>query len=71
MITIDSIAHRYGCLPSEVMQRATTWDLYVADIAAQHENWQYDQAQGKSGSASVPEPDQLQAMLDQVRKKSL
>jgi len=71
VITIDSIAHRYGCLPSEVMQRATTWDLYVADIAAQHENWQYEKAKGGSGSAPVPEPDQLQAMLDQVRKKSL
>jgi len=53
------------------MQRATTWDLYVADIAAQHENWQYDQAQGKSGPAPIPATEDLQSMLDQVRKKSL
>jgi hypothetical protein len=45
--------------------------LYVADIAAQHENWQYEKAKGNTGSAPIPEPDQLQAMLDQVRKKSL
>lgn len=70
MITIDSVAHRYGCLPSELMQRATTWDLYVADIAAQHENWQYEKAQGKSSNAPVPDADQLQTMLDHVRKKS-
>lgn len=70
MITIDSIAHRYGCLPSEVMQRATTWDLYVADIAAQHENWQYNKAQGIKQSAPVPTTEELQAMIDRTRNKS-
>ena len=70
MITIDSIAHRYGCLPSEVMQRANTFDLYVADIAAQHENWQYEKARGTTGSAAVPDAVEMQAMLDRVRKKS-
>ena len=70
MITIDSIAHRYGCLPSEVMQRATTWDLYVADIAAQHENWQYNKAQGIKEPAQVPTTEELQAMIDSTRNKS-
>ena len=28
---IDGLAHRYGLLPSEVLSRATTQDVYVFD----------------------------------------
>jgi hypothetical protein len=53
------------------MQRATTWDLYVADIAAQHENWQFNKAQGIKEPAQVPTTEELQAMIDRARNKSL
>lgn len=38
MITIGSLAKAYGLLPSEVMARATTFDLMVADVMATWED---------------------------------
>lgn len=31
ILTIDQLATRYGMLPSEIMQRATTFDLVMMD----------------------------------------
>lgn len=34
-------------LPSAVMQQATTFDLYVLDLATRHTNYQHQLAEGK------------------------
>lgn len=38
MITVGHIAKTYGLLPSEVLARATTYDLMVNDVCTAWEN---------------------------------
>jgi hypothetical protein len=40
MISIGHIAKTYGLLPSEVMARATTFDLMITDVYSTWENHQ-------------------------------
>jgi hypothetical protein len=51
-LTLDNLAKRYGCLPSDVWARADTLDLYVLDVSSQwskHQNEQEDlRRQGKT-----------------------
>lgn len=47
MITLDNLAMRYHCLPSEAMSRATTFDLRVLDVSAKWSKYQNDLAEGK------------------------
>lgn len=47
MLTLDNLAHRYNCLPSEAMDRATTFDLRVLDVSAKWSKYQNDLAEGK------------------------
>lgn len=42
------MAERYGILPSEVMNRATTFDLFVCDTAIGYRNYLTDKANGKA-----------------------
>lgn len=35
---IDTIAERYGLLPSEVLTRANTFDVFIADAAIGYKN---------------------------------
>ena len=73
MITLDHLAHRYQCLPSEALSRATTLDLKVLHVS---NAWQHHQHQQSQQSADVNAPkvvkkltqQQLQAMIDSVRK---
>ena len=37
---LDSLAHRYGRLPSEILSNATTQDLWVFDLASSYHNLQ-------------------------------
>lgn len=48
VILIDTMAERYGMLPSEVMQRANTFDVFVADTAIGYRNYLQDKASGKN-----------------------
>ena len=42
------MAERYGMLPSEVMQRANTFDVFIADTAIGYRNYLIDKANGKN-----------------------
>ena len=39
-LTLDTIGRRYGLLPSDVITRASTFDLAIMDIAVSYENEQ-------------------------------
>jgi hypothetical protein len=41
------LGQRYSLLPSEILNRATTFDLEVLDIALSYEQYKRDKAQGK------------------------
>lgn len=49
---IDGLGKRYGLLPSELLRRADTFDLYILDAALSFE--QYHQ-QKQSGKLPVPD----------------
>jgi hypothetical protein len=63
-VTLDSLAQRYSILPSEALNRATTFDLEVLDIAMSYEKFKHNKANGVM--PSVKEDTMLEA-LKQVR----
>jgi hypothetical protein len=44
---IDTLGKRYGLLPSEVLMRANTFDLYIMDAALTFENYHQKKANSK------------------------
>ena len=70
---LDSLATRYHCLPSEVVQRGDTLDILVMDIALDWERHQREQAEAKHSGKPAPAPkmtqSELKAMIDRVRSK--
>lgn len=70
VVSIHNLAHTYGLLPSEVMSRATTFDLYALDVATKHSKYQQEKYEGKNPSTKVarePTQDELLAMIKRVR----
>jgi hypothetical protein len=41
ILMIDSLGKRYGMLPSEVLSRGTTFDLYIMDASLTFENYHH------------------------------
>lgn len=63
MLTLDTLAHRYGMLPTEVLTRATTLDITVMDVALS-----YEAKQSRSGPKTEDYDTQdLQAMVAKAR----
>lgn len=67
VLTLDNLAHRYSCLPSEAMKRGTTLDLYVLDVSAKWSKHQQEKAEGKTPSARQPTQTEMLAMIKQAR----
>lgn len=44
---IDTLGKRYGLLPSEVIRRSTTFDLYILDAALSFEKFHHAKAENK------------------------
>jgi len=42
---LDRMGQRYGLLPSEVVQRASTWDMVIMDISLSVEKYHNDRQQ--------------------------
>lgn len=59
IVLIDTMAERYGILPSEVMGRATTFDLFICDTAIGYRNMVTDRASGRTPQAPQMTVDQL------------
>jgi len=52
---IDTLGKRYGLLPSEVLMRADTFDLYIMDAALTFENYHQKKANSKNGLGPTPQ----------------
>ena len=52
ILSLDNLAAKYHLLPSEALERATTFDLYVLDTSARWVRHQQDVADGKVASKS-------------------
>lgn len=44
-LSIDTMGQRYGMLPSEIINRASTFDLVVMDMAMTYERHQHEASQ--------------------------
>jgi hypothetical protein len=61
---IDSMAKRYGLLPSEVMCRATTFDMVIMDTA---QSWINHQQSKNSNSVPDVPLEELEEIMKGVR----
>lgn len=52
IMLIDTIAERYGMLPSRVLREATTFDLFICDAAITYRNLIQERAQN-NGNVNV------------------
>ena len=64
VLWIDTLGKRYGMLPSEVIGRANTFDLYIMDMALAFENYHHKKSMN-GGKDPVPDytTDELLAMV--------
>jgi len=65
-LTIETMAKRYKMLPSEVLERATTYDLYLMDVAMSYHNYEMQKI-NNNGVAPAPDLTE-QEMLDIMNK---
>lgn len=71
IMLIDTLSERYGILPSEVMTRANTFDVFIADTAIGYRNVIQERSMnGDKKPAPQYKQSDLQNMLDKVRAKS-
>jgi hypothetical protein len=69
ILWIDSLGKRYGMLPSEVISRANTFDLYIMDAALTFENYHHKKAMN-NGREPMPDynVDELQQMMNKAKE---
>lgn len=72
IMLIDTLGERYGVLPSEVIRRANTFDVFVADTAIGFRNMQQDRAMnaGKPVDPSSYKQEDLLQMIKDTRGTS-
>lgn len=68
-LTLDNLANRYNCLPSEALGRATTLDLMVLDLGAKWHNYQSELAQN-GGVKPTPRlsDEEMIRMIEETRR---
>jgi hypothetical protein len=70
ILMIDGLAKRYGLLPSEVLNKCSTLDLYIMDAAMSFENFHHKKAMnnGKDPTPDYSE-DELMKLLHKNRNQ--
>lgn len=66
LLTIDNLANRYNCLPSQALAQGTTFDLHVLDVSAKWNRRQQDLADGKVPEEKLTQ-EQMLAMIAHAR----
>ena len=71
MTIVDTMAQRYHLLPTEVLSRATTFDLEVMFVSQDFQHRRSQQQENAQGDKPRPKlsQDQMQAMLDRARSR--
>ena len=67
LLSIDALGKRYSLLPSEVMEKASTFDLVVLDAALGYQSYLQDKAEGKKATPKLSQEEMISA-LERVRK---
>lgn len=70
-LTVDFVAKRYGCLPSQVLQSGDSIDIKIAAFAVQHESYLANKEKDKADGKITPDlsVDEMQAMIQRVRTR--
>lgn len=68
LLSIDAIGKRYSLLPSEVMSKASTFDLVVLDAAIGFEVYLQDKAEGKKETPKLS-LDEMTKMMERTKQK--
>jgi hypothetical protein len=69
LLTLDNLANRYNCLPSQALANGTTFDLHVLDVSAKWSKRQDEISNGKAPSAKQPTQEEMLAMIERVRSE--
>ena len=62
ILTIETMAKRYSLLPSEVLSRCNTLDLYIMDAAIAYHNYKTNKVSGDTPQESMSEDEMLAIM---------
>jgi hypothetical protein len=64
ILQVDGLGKRYGLLPSEILSRGNTFDLYIMDCALTFENYHNKKA-ANNGKDPIPEykPSELEEIF--------
>jgi hypothetical protein len=65
ILQVDGLGKRYGLLPSEVISRGNTFDLYIMDCALTFEDYHHKKAMNKG---KEPAPQYTSDQLLQIFK---
>lgn len=68
LLSIDALGKRYSLLPSEVMSKASTFDLVVLDASLGYQSYIQDKADGKKPTPKLSQ-EEMMAALERVRKE--
>lgn len=70
VLTVHNLAENYKCLPTEVMARATTFDLYVLDVHTKWVKYQHQEATNKQALPNAPNRPVMtqKQLLDMIKK---
>lgn len=69
MISIGRMAEKYGMLPSQVEQHATTYDLMITDVLATYDKFMESKRSGKIDPSVYQYTDEeLLAMMEKAQK---
>ena len=66
ILTLDTMAERYKLLPSEILARGNTLDLYIMDAALSYHNYQHKKSMGKVEQDYTTE--ELMEMMQKVKQ---
>lgn len=66
IMQIDSLGKRYGLLPSEILERGNTFDLYIMDCALSFERFHIKKAENNN---HVPQEYYSQEQLLKIKNK--
>ena len=70
LLSIDALGKRYSLLPSEVMERASTFDLVVLDASLGYQKYIQDKAEGKKEAPKMSQEDLIK-MVERTKQKDV
>lgn len=75
VIALHNLARSYKLLPSEALEKATTFDLYVLDVYNRRQLYDQEQAEAKSKGQAPPArktltTEEMLNMIKQARERT-